>query len=300
MFLLSCPKDTIFHFHSVFIPWFLPAVRLLKQNGFKKVVLTPHGQYVDEAMSISLKKRVFFHFFDRKVLQAVDAVQVIGHTEQNRFIADNARKTVLIPNGCNLYKGLDGICERKLVFGYLGRIEIAQKGIDTLIKAFGFYRKQGGNGLLRIAGDGTDKEQMLELCRALKIESYVEFVGKVFDKDKWNFLQGCAWFVHPSHWEGVPTACLEAAACGVPLIVSRETNLDTYVEKYVAGMVMRDDGRPVQALSDLLFEAERSFADKGKYSSYVSRVQDMIAEELNWDSIAKMDVELLYGKDGNR
>ena len=51
-FLLSCPNDTVFHFHSVFIPWFLPAVRLLKKNGYKRVVLTPHGQYVDEAMNV--------------------------------------------------------------------------------------------------------------------------------------------------------------------------------------------------------------------------------------------------------
>ncbi len=299
-FLLNCPKDTIFHFHSVFIPWFLPAVKLLKRNGFERVVLTPHGQYVDEAMDLSLKKRVFFHFFDRKVLRTVDAVQVIGHTERNRYIQDNAQKVVLIPNGCERYKHLHDVCDRQLVFGYLGRIEVAQKRVDVLLEAFAFYRKQGGIGLLRIAGDGKDKERMLVLCRILNIEPYVEFVGKVFDENKWSFLQECAWFLHPSRWEGLPTACLEAASCGVPLIVSCETNLDTYVEKYAAGMVMRDDGRPVQALADLLFEAERILGDKEEYSSYASHVKGMIAEELNWESIAKMDMELLYGKEESR
>ena len=90
-FLLSCPNDTVFHFHSVFIPWFLPAVRLLKKNGYKRVVLTPHGQYVDEAMNVSLKKRIFFRYFDRKVIKTVDAVQLIGATEQNSYITSNAK-----------------------------------------------------------------------------------------------------------------------------------------------------------------------------------------------------------------
>lgn len=97
---MSCPKDSVFHFHSVFIPWFLLAVRLLKKNGYKRVVLTPHGQYVNEAMNTSLKKRIFFRYFDRKVIKTVDAVQLIGATEHNSYITSNAKEFHFIPNGC--------------------------------------------------------------------------------------------------------------------------------------------------------------------------------------------------------
>ncbi len=51
---------TIFHFHSVFIPWFLPAMRFLHKKGSHRIVFTPHGQYIDKAMLLSLKNEYFF------------------------------------------------------------------------------------------------------------------------------------------------------------------------------------------------------------------------------------------------
>ena len=292
-FLLSQSKDTVFHFHSVFIPWFLPAVKLLKSHGFERVVLTPHGQYVDEAMQRSLKKRVFFRFFDRNVLRTVDAVQMIGHTEENEYINANAKESYLIPNGCDVLD-IAPKDKKELVFGYLGRLEIAQKGVDTMVQAFGFYRKQGGKGILRIAGDGADKAQLHALCTDMGIEKEVEFVGKVFGEDKWKYLQSFTWFLHPSHWEGIPTACLEAASCGVPLIVSTATNMDSYLEQFHSGLVMRSDGRPVQALADLLFEAENIFSDEKEYQKYVDNSLKMIATKLNWNYIAEEVLSKLY------
>ena len=292
-FLLSCPEDTIFHFHSVFIPWFLSAVRLLKQNGFKRVVLIPHGQYIDEAMNISLKKRVFFHFFDRKVIQTVDAVQLIGSTEKNRYITSNAKEFHLIPNGCVPSKAIVPV-KNKLYFGYMGRLDMNQKGLDILCQAFGFYKKQGGNGLLLIAGDGQDKDNLEELCKSIGVADYVCFTGTVFGKEKNDFFNKCAYFIHSSRWDVLPTGCMEAAANGVPLVVSQETNLGMYIEKFNAGFAYVSDGRPVQALTETLFKAESLFRVTESYRECCESSMAMIAEELNWDCIAKSYMELLY------
>lgn len=292
-FLLGQPKDTVFHFHSVFIPWFLPAVRLLRNNGYGRIVLTPHGQYVDEAMAASLKKRVFFRFFDKKILQLVDAVQAVGRTELNHYLADNARQSFLIPNGCNpaetpIKYG------RSLVFGYMGRLDIRQKGLDVLVKAFAFYCRQGGAGALRLAGDGADREYLVSLCRQLRVDGRVAFVGKVSGERKDAFLDECAWFLHPSNWDVVPTGCMEAASRGVPLIVSEETNMGEYLRRYDAGFVMRDDGRPVQALAERLAEAETIFGKEADYRNFCMSARRMVVEELNWDAIALNDLKMLY------
>ena len=190
-FLLTQPKETVFHFHSVFIPWFLPAVKLLRKHGYSRIVLTPHGQYIDEAMMVSLKKRVFFRLFDSKVLRLVDAVQAVGRTELNAYLKDNAKQCYLIPNGCNPVD-TPIIYNLSLVFGYMGRLDIKQKALDVLIKAFAFYCKQGGTGMLRLAGDGSDKEYLLSLCQQLGVMERVEFVGKVFGEEKIAFLDSNA------------------------------------------------------------------------------------------------------------
>lgn len=92
----------------------------------------------------------------------------------------------------------------------------------------------------------------------------------------------------------LPTGCLEAAASGTPLIVSEETNLGTYLNKYKSGFVYLSDGRPVQALADKLVEAERLFEQKDDYLEMCKNANRMICEELNWDNIARMDINELY------
>lgn len=292
-FLLSQPRDTVFHFHSVFIPWFLPTMRLLRRHGCQRFILTPHGQYTDAAMNRSLKKRVFFHIFDSKVVNLSSAVHIIGHTEENDYITRNARRWQLIPNGCTPQPPCKAT-GRQLIFGYLGRMDATQKGLDTLIQAFAFHRQQGGRGTLRLAGDGADLAALQELTRQLGVANEVEFTGKVFGERKQQFLNACAFFLHPSRWDVVPTACMEAAASGVPLIVSRATCLDTYTEHYNAGLVTTDNGRPVQSLTTAMAEAERLFEDKAQYQALCANAQRMVGEELNWESITRKVVGQLY------
>lgn len=292
--MLSCPKDTVFHFHSVFIPWFLPAVRLLKKNGHMRVVLTPHGQYVNEVMNTSLKKRIFFRFFDRKIINTVDAVQLIGATEHNNYITSNAKEFHFIPNGCKPQSAVEVKQTDCLIFGYMGRLNMGQKALDIMIKAFAFYRKQGGMAVLRIAGDGPDKASLEKMCEILGLGKSVCFVGKVIGDDKWNFLKTCNYFLHSSRWDVLPTGCLEAAASGTPLVVSEETNLGTYLNRFKSGFMYLSDGRPVQALADKLFEAERLFEQKDEYLKMCRNANRMIGEELNWDNIASMNIKELY------
>lgn len=292
-FLLSQPRDTIFHFHSVFIPWFLPAMRLLRRHGYQRIILTPHGQYTDAAMNRSLKKRMFFHLFDSKVVSLASAVHIIGHTEENDHITRNARRWQLIPNGCTPQPPRKGT-GRQLVFSYLGRMDATQKGLDTLIQAFAFHRQQGGHGTLRLAGDGADLAALQKLVRQLGVANEVEFTGKLFGERKQQFLDASAFFLHPSRWDVVPTACMEAAASGVPLIINRATCLDTYTERYNAGCVTTDDGRPVLALATAMAEAERLFENKAQYQALCANAQRMVSEELNWENITRKVVELLY------
>lgn len=296
-FLLAQPRDTVIHLHSVFIPWFLYTVKFLRRNGFNNIVLTPHGQYINEAMSLSLKKRLFFYFFDKHVIRNVNAVQIIGRTEANDYIKSNAKRYVLIPNGCNIAKSIERINDvdsSNLIFGYMGRLATLQKGLDILLKAFAFYRKQGGCGLLHIAGSGADEKYLKELCRQLSINDTVRFVGTKLGKEKSNFLLKCGFFIHTSRWDVVPTGCMEAAAYGIPLVVSSETNLDTYVDYYDAGISVSIAKHPVQKIADVLFKAERLFFEKNEYDKLSKNAQRMVDTELNWTHIAHRIIGKLY------
>lgn len=290
-FVETQPKDAVWHFHSVFIPWFLPAMRYVRRHGCKKIVLTPHGQYTDVAMDSSLKKRLYFRLIDSKVVRLADVIHVIGETENNKYIRHNNDNIRLIPNGCDIKIVHCDRSREKLIFGYMGRLEIRQKGLDTLLYGFSQYKRRGGQGILRLVGEGADKNELMVIIKKENISDSVFFDGVLFNDKKWNYLSSLAFFVHPSNWDVVPTSCMEAAACGVPLIISEETNLGRYVKGYGSGWLVQ---REPDDIAKIMLEAESVFQNKVAYGNLCINSLRMISNELNWTNITKRLLEEVY------
>ena len=293
LLLMQSNENSIFHFHSVFIPWFLPLINDLKKHNRKHIFLTPHGQYVTEAMKRSIKKRIFFNFFDKRILRAVEAVHVIGcETENNSYVRDNAKKVVTIPNGYTCESITHEDVSPSFVIGYLGRLECGQKGLDVLLPAFAKYRELGGKAQLHIAGLGLHEHQLKKMVSDLKANNYIHFIGKVYDEEKWTFIRGCAAMITPSRWDGVPTSCLEAASARRPQLVTASTNLGPYIQKYNAGLVVKE--AKVDLLVKMLLDFDDIFSDPKLYNSMCNGARKMIEEELNWHNIAVKMVNELY------
>jgi glycosyltransferase involved in cell wall biosynthesis len=97
----------------------------------------------------------------------------------------------------------------------VGRL-VHEKGFDILLHALVTVREALPEVQLLIAGDGPEESALKVLCRELKLESAVFFLGHV-DRP-------CAWFpdttlfVLPSRHDAMPNALLEAAACGLPIV----------------------------------------------------------------------------------
>ena len=295
--LKNSDENSVFHFHSAFILWFLPLMNALKGSGRVHIFLTPHGAYIPANM-ISLKKRVAFYFFDSKVIRNVEALHIIGYqTENNDYAKSNAKRIVVIPNGfgnqciplCNTQS------KDQLIFGYMGRLAIKHKGLDTLIYAFADYKRRGGKGVLSIAGGGPDEKALRTLVNREEMSSEIQFQGVLYDNDKWHFLQSLSAFVSPSRWDVLPTACLEAAAAARPLLVTGDTNMGKYIEKYNAGFVIPSSDR--NALTKLLFDFEKMFVDDVAYQRMCESSKKMIDEELNWENITKRIITQLYGRE---
>lgn len=71
---------------------------------------------------------------------------------------------------------------------------------------------------LLIAGGGPLEGELRRLSEELGLEKRVRFLG--FTSDVCGLMQAADAFVLCSHWEGLPMALLEAAACGLPAVVT--------------------------------------------------------------------------------
>lgn len=104
-------------------------------------------------------------------------------------------------------------------------------GIDTMIKAFAVLmdrlrdKRHLGSSVrlrLRIVGKGYQDRELRDLCRALKISEFVDFVGSVPHSEVPSELHKLDIYVALSRLdsESFGVAVLEASACEKPVIVS--------------------------------------------------------------------------------
>ncbi len=104
----------------------------------------------------------------------------------------------------------------KFTFFSLAFLE-GEKGMDILIKAFAKYFKNSNTKLV-IGGEGSQKEGLISLCKELKIENQVEFLGALSREEVSDYMSKCDAFVLASKYETFGVVYIEALASGKPVI----------------------------------------------------------------------------------
>jgi amino acid adenylation domain-containing protein len=101
--------------------------------------------------------------------------------------------------------------------GYLGRLEIAQKGLDLLLES---YARVAGSvdQDLYLAGDGPDRRVLAEMTERLGIAERVHFVGRVPADERFEWLAGCDLVAMPSRYETFGMVAAEALAVRTPVV----------------------------------------------------------------------------------
>lgn len=292
-------SDTIIHMHSVFLPELYAVSRLLRKQRIPWV-LTPHAGYNAESMKKNmLVKQCYMILFERKILEQSRALHAISEEESIRLTALVPNRSVVsIPNGQEI--GLQDYIREKSssvqrpIFAFCGRLEQRHKGLDLLLEGFAQYRSDHGAGLLWLIGDGPHRRQLEEQTERLGLNDSVIFWGPLFGEEKLNRLAEADVFVHTSRWEGLPTAVLEAAAIGLPTLVSEETGLGHVIKKYNSGYVLsRNTPKQIAAA---LSTAEDDYIS-GLLSEKSEAIRNMIVECFDWnDIIHKMNAFMYVNK----
>ncbi len=109
-----------------------------------------------------------------------------------------------------------GIAEHALVLISVGELN-KNKNHEIVIRALG--KLQLSNVYYIICGMGNKRAELEELCRVLKIDNKVMFVG--FRNDVIRLCKSADVFILPSYREGLSVALMEAMASGLPVICSK-------------------------------------------------------------------------------
>jgi glycosyltransferase involved in cell wall biosynthesis len=176
-------------------------------------------------------------FWTRAALRRVDSVISISEVTLDRFLSwssfDPARCRIL-PNAIHLDWYGSGTPNPRLVSRYrlegktvimtLGRLESEKrrKGFDEVIEVLPELAAEFPDLTYLIAGYGADQERLKRKAEDLGVAERVRFTGPVREDEKAEHYRLAHAFVMPSRGEGFGFVLLEALACGIPVVASRQ------------------------------------------------------------------------------
>ncbi|WP_424245524.1 glycosyltransferase involved in cell wall biosynthesis [Elusimicrobium posterum] len=110
-----------------------------------------------------------------------------------------------------------------------------EKGLLFLLEAFAKIYNKNKNAVLWLAGEGDEKPLLDIKCIELGIKDAVKFLG--FCENMAQVYNGADLFVLPSLTESLPLAAIEAAACGLPLVLTNVGDNNQICEHGVNGFL---------------------------------------------------------------
>lgn len=289
------PENSIIHIHGGFVPEYFAISRYLRKTKRKiRMILSPHGDYSEiKLRTLSPLRRAYYYLFERPVIRLASLVHLLGPTEVNgyNFFMNEETPFVCLPNGIpNGSKSppqSNHLRQDTFIVTFSGELSIISKGLDLLIDAFTkFYLDVATPVELWIIGEGKDLDALKLLVDRSGIETRVKFLGKIPRKGREEIFQKTSVFICPSRNGNCSDHSLEAASVGVPMIVSEETNLGTFVRQYEAGWCLYRNTE--EHLRHALHEAYVFFKSNPEgYSRLQRHSVNMVREEFNWNTLAR-------------
>lgn len=129
---------------------------------------------------------------------------------------------IVVPNGIDIrqFTLKPSPARQNFVFGAMGSL-VPVKGHALLLRAFAQALPQLDGALLRLGGDGPEKENLTRLATELGIADSVIFEGEVPRDKAPDFYNGSDCVVCSSYRETFGVVLIEALACGRPVVSTR-------------------------------------------------------------------------------
>lgn len=173
---------------------------------------------------------------------------------------------------------------RPIHFIYVGGVK-ELKGISYLLEAI----EQLPACQAKLTIVGQIKADQVDLSRYHK---RVHFTGPILHEQVAELLQSADVYVFPSLGEGLSLSTLEAASCGLPLIVSQNSGVNDYMQEGKEGFVI-----PIQSTKALVEKMQwfitnpekiqimgqnaRDLAKRYTWENYHQRVQQVFEQIMN-------------------
>ena len=239
-----------FAFDVINAQWLYPdgaAAITLAQRLRVPVVLTGLGCDVNEFLFAAEKRGQILGALKRAAAITVVSRE-LGEVLETEGIPSDRMTT--IPNGVDTLKFHPtpreparqtlGIDTARPLIVCVSRLS-HEKGVQVLVEATALLAKEIPDVLVKVVGDGPQRDALAARIRQLRIEDTIMMVGAVPHHEVAVWLAASNVVCMPSLREGHPNAALEALACGRPLVASGVGSLVSMVNDKLGFLVSPND-----------------------------------------------------------
>ncbi len=289
-FLNSVPspyiKPDLVVFHECYNKYYLLIYRYLHKNHIPYIIV-PHGELRKEAQRKKRFKKIIANIFlFNKFISNAIALQLLSKSE-----AENTKFNVprfISTNGIELpleHKTNFPLQKNTWNILYIGRMDWQVKGIDLLIHAVEIIQEVLRLHHVKINMYGPDvfgrHAVIKKMIRQHHVEDLITLAPEVCGNKKEALLMSADIFIQTSRHEGMPMGILEAMSYGIPCIITEGTTLGPLFRKSNCGWVAETNAK---SIADTIM---RALNEKERYAQYGSNARQIIAEQFQWEKIAK-------------
>lgn len=218
-------ETDVFHVHSPLIP----VLRTLRP-----IVVTVHTPMLSDVRAIparnlpSILARLQLPFsvsLEKKIIAQADRVSTVSTSvaqELSEYGVEPGDVCVM-GNGVDIELFKPDTEESQAAKPYIltvGRLGL-RKGLEDLINAAHIVASRSFSIKVLIAGAGPLEGMLRKRIRSLGLDGQVIMLGHISNrKELAHLFRHAMVFVHPAHYEGLPTVVLEAMSCGRPVIAT--------------------------------------------------------------------------------
>jgi glycosyltransferase involved in cell wall biosynthesis len=255
-------------------------------------LLTVHGIVAKEFKFLSGISFIFGILIhkpnERYVVSKVQNIIVVSLHAKNLISEMTQSKIHVIPNGIDFEDIQNILPDKSTEFPYIlyvGNL-VKVKGVDLLVKAIPNIKKAIPNIRVFIGGLGPQEKELKKLVKKLNIEENVKFLGFISGNEKYSYYKSTDLCVVPSFYETFGIVCLEAMACGKPVVASNVGGIPYVVEDGKTGLLFECGNANDLAEKVIILLKNKEMREK------MGKEGREKAKEFSWDKIAEKTVKV--------
>jgi len=286
-YLFWLKRKEEFNVLRIHSPYFVGLGALFFKIFYPKTPLITTYHHLEKNKLFHLINKLFIRQWDRIIADSRFCQKEI----RNRYKVSTKKIKIVSPGLTRDFKPAkkkEELMKRfglvdQLILLYLGQLS-ERKNVQFLLEVL--KEISSPKVKLLIAGRGPEEKRLKAKARSLGLGKKVIFAGLIPEKEKADFYNLGDVFLLPSQKEGFGMTVVEAAACGLPAIVSDNSSLKEVIEDGKTGFLAETNN-----LEDWKSKINKLLGDK-ELREKMGRQARKFSQKFSWQKAAEKRIKI--------